>query len=160
MAAYAYRMLIGALATLCCISAGRLDPGQADRLGHLCVVGMVGSIDNDMCGFSSTIGADTALHRIVDACDSLITTAKSHRRTFIVEVMGRNCGYLALMAAIAVGADWVFIPEVPPQCEDWERELCETLENRQRHSKYASPGRACLGPACVSIPHQPLLPPI
>merc|ERR1719272_450342 len=98
---------------------------------------MVGSMDNDMCGFSSTIGADTALHRIVDACDSLITTAKSHRRTFIVEVMGRNCGYLALMAAIAVGADWVFIPEVPPQCEDWERELCETLENRQRHSKYA-----------------------
>lgn len=119
------------------VVAGRLEAELANKLGYLCIVGMVGSIDNDMCGFSSTIGADTALNRICDACDALITTAQSHQRTFIVEVMGRNCGWLALNAAIAVGADWVFIPEVPPVAEDWETELCNTLEARRKHSKYA-----------------------
>ena len=118
------------------VAQGKLDQAVADRHKYLCIIGMVGSIDNDMCGFSNTIGADTALHRIVSACDALITTAQSHQRTFIVEVMGRNCGYLALMAAIAVGADWVFIPERPPDVEDWESVLCRSLEERRKQSNY------------------------
>lgn len=118
------------------VDNGDIDKDLAERHKYMCIVGMVGSIDNDMCGFSNTIGADTALHRIVDACDSLITTAESHQRTFIVEVMGRNCGYLALMAAIAVGADWVFIPERPPDVEDWESSLCEALVERRKQSNY------------------------
>lgn len=68
------------------VEKNMLDQEAADKVQFLCIVGMVGSIDNDMCGFSSTIGFDTALHRIVTACDALITTAKSHQRTFIVEV--------------------------------------------------------------------------
>ena len=58
------------------------------------MVGIVGSIDNDMYGTDMTIGAASALHRIIECIDSLMTTASSHQRTFVVEVMGRNCGYL------------------------------------------------------------------
>ena len=65
---------------------------------------MVGSIDNDMFGTDMTIGADTALHRITEAIDAITSTAASHQRTFVVEVMGRNCGYLALMSGMAAGA--------------------------------------------------------
>lgn len=63
---------------------------------HLAIVGLVGSIDNDMCGTDITIGADTALHRILEAIDSILSTAVSHQRSFVVEVMGRNCGVSTL----------------------------------------------------------------
>lgn len=94
---------------------------------HLAIVGLVGSIDNDMFGTDMTIGADTALHRITEAIDAISSTASSHQRAFVVEVMGRNCGYLALMSAIATGADWFLIPESPPDVEDWEETMCELL---------------------------------
>lgn len=94
---------------------------------HLNLVGLVGSIDNDMFGTDMTIGADTALHRITEAIDAINSTAASHQRTFVIEVMGRNCGYLALMSAIATGANWVFIPESPPESDDWESEMCQAL---------------------------------
>ena len=64
------------------------------------------------------LDADTALHRIVEAMDALRSTGSSHQRTFVVEVMGRHCGYLALMASIATAANWVMIPEQPPP-DDW-----------------------------------------
>eukprot|EP00039_Didymoeca_costata_P010243 m.137576 g.137576 ORF g.137576 m.137576 type:complete len:908 (-) comp14753_c0_seq1:201-2924(-) len=113
------------------VETGRLTQEKADQVPNLNIVGMVGSIDNDLCGFSTTIGADTALRRIVDACDYLITTAESHSRSFVVEVMGRNCGYLALAAAIAVGADWVFVPERPPDMEDWETAMLDSMAKRR-----------------------------
>ncbi len=91
----------------------------ADAHPHLRLVGLVGSIDNDMFGTDMTIGADTALHRITEAIDALHSTASSHQRSFVIEVMGRNCGYLALMAGLATGANWVFIPEHPPETDDW-----------------------------------------
>lgn len=94
--------------------------------GHLGIVGLVGSIDNDMMGTDITIGADTALHRILEAVDAILSTAVSHQRSFVVEVMGRNCGWLALMAGIACGADYVFIPEDPPE-DDWETKIAEVL---------------------------------
>ena len=74
-----------------------------------------------------TIGADSALHRITEAIDAITSTAASHQRTFVVEVMGRNCGYLALMGALAAGADWVLIPESPPDTDDWEESMCRAL---------------------------------
>ena len=92
------------------------------------IAGLVGSIDNDMIGTDMTIGADSALHRIVEAIDAIASTAASHQRSFVVEVMGRHCGYLALMSAIAGGADYVFIPENPPD-PGWEADLCELLKN-------------------------------
>jgi len=95
---------------------------------HLALAALVGSIDNDMSGTDMTIGADTALHRITEAVDAIGSTATSHQRTFVVEVMGRRCGYLAVMGALATGADWVLIPEKPPAEDDWERRMCDRLE--------------------------------
>ncbi|RRR66983.1 MAG: 6-phosphofructokinase, partial [Candidatus Viridilinea halotolerans] len=108
-------------------SAGLLDAATAERYAFLAVVGLVGSIDNDFSGTDMTIGADSALHRITEALDAITATAASHQRTFVVEVMGRNCGYLALMGAISGGADWIFIPEYPPDTDDWQSAMCEAL---------------------------------
>jgi 6-phosphofructokinase 1 len=101
------------------VEAGEIEEALAVRHPHLRLVGIVGSIDNDMFGTDMTIGADTALHRITEAIDAIHSTASSHQRSFVIEVMGRNCGYLALMAGIATGANWIFIPEHPPEADDW-----------------------------------------
>jgi 6-phosphofructokinase 1 len=112
----------------------------ADAKAHpnLFIVGLVGSIDNDMFGTDMTIGADTALHRITEAVDAIGSTASSHQRAFVIEVMGRHCGYLALMSAIATGANWVFIPESPPNIDNWEEAMCRSLkasrDTGRRHS--------------------------
>jgi 6-phosphofructokinase 1 len=82
------------------------------RMG-LPVVGVASTIDNDLYGSDVTIGVDTALNIALEAIDRLKVTASSHHRAFLVEVMGRDCGYLALMAAIAGGAESVLIPEAP-----------------------------------------------
>jgi len=108
------------------VASGEITQEQADRHTHLIIAGVVGSIDNDMVGTDMTVGADTALHRIIEAIDALSSTAASHQRSFVVEVMGRHCGYLALMSAIAGGADYVLIPEFPP-AEGWEDEMCSRL---------------------------------
>ena len=109
------------------VSEGAIKRDVADRNPHLTIAGLVGSIDNDMYGTDITIGADTALHRITEAIDAINSTAASHQRTFVVEVMGRNCGYLALMGALATGADWVLIPERPPDVDNWEDAMCQLL---------------------------------
>jgi len=109
------------------LADGQIDQRTADSHPALMIAGLVGSIDNDMLGTEMTIGADTALHRIVEAIDAISSTAASHQRSFIVEVMGRNCGYLALMSAIAGGADYVFIPENPPD-PGWQQRLCRLLK--------------------------------
>lgn len=88
-------------------------------------VGVASTIDNDLLGSEITIGVDTALNIALEAIDRLKVTASSHRRGFLVEVMGRRCGYLALMAGIAGGAELVVIPEIemtPPQVADALRE--------------------------------------
>jgi 6-phosphofructokinase 1 len=109
------------------VDAGEADPGVAAAHPFLRLVGLVGSIDNDMFGTDMTIGADTALHRITEALDAIHSTASSHQRTFVVEVMGRHCGYLALMASLATGANWVLIPERPPERDDWGALMCSVL---------------------------------
>ena len=111
---------------------GEIPPETVRSAAPLALVGLVGSIDNDMAGTDMTIGADTALHRIVEAVDALVSTAASHQRTFVVEVMGRNCGYLALMSALATGAGWVLIPEAPPEGDDWEEKMCAVLAEGRR----------------------------
>lgn len=98
----------------------------------LSVAGLVGSIDNDVCNTDITIGADTALHRIVNAVDAITDTAASHQRTFVIEVMGRKCGYLALMSGLATAADWVLIPESPPNLEEWEAKMCDVLNQGRK----------------------------
>ena len=75
------------------VDSGQVTKKAAGRSKSLPVVGIIGSIDNDMFGSDITTGADTALHRIIDATDAISSTAASHQRSFVVEVMGRNCGY-------------------------------------------------------------------
>ncbi|KAL3887669.1 hypothetical protein ACJMK2_000235 [Sinanodonta woodiana] len=108
------------------IKQGKITEEMKEQHCHLNIAGMVGSIDNDFCGTDMTIGTDTALHRIIEAVDAISTTASSHQRAFVLEVMGRHCGYLALVAALATEADWVFIPEWPPEY-GWEDTLCNKL---------------------------------
>lgn len=108
------------------VADGSLDRETAAAHPRLSIAGVVGSIDNDMVGTDMTIGADSALHRIIEAVDAISSTAASHQRTFVVEVMGRRCGYLALTAAIAGGCDFALIPEAPPEV-GWQDEMCESL---------------------------------
>ena len=87
------------------------------------VVGVASTIDNDLYGADITIGVDTALNVSLEAIDRLKVTATSHHRAFLVEVMGHECGYLALMAAIAGGAEVVIIPELKTDPEAVAKEL-------------------------------------
>ena len=109
------------------METGRITPEVAAAHSQLMIAGLVGSIDNDLVGTDMTIGADSALHRIMEAIDSLSSTAASHQRTFVIEVMGRHCGYLALMSAVAGGCDYVFVPELPP-ADGWEEDMCNKLQ--------------------------------
>jgi len=109
------------------LEKGEITQNMATKHAFLSIVGLVGSIDNDFSGTDMTIGTDTALQRITTALDQIGSTASSHQRTFVVEVMGRNCGYLALMSCLAGTAHWVFLPESPPETDDWESMMCEVL---------------------------------
>ena len=91
------------------------------------VVGVPKTIDNDLAGTDVTIGFDTAVQVCTEAIDRLHTTAESHDRVMVVEVMGRNTGWIALAAGISGGADVILLPEAPMPIE----EVCDRL--RQRH---------------------------
>ena len=82
------------------LNQGRITVEEGNTYGHLKIVGLVGSIDNDMSMTDMTIGAPTALHRICESIDNINSTAYSHSRAFVLEVMGRHCGWLALMAGL------------------------------------------------------------
>lgn len=98
------------------------------------IVGLPATIDNDLHGTDVTIGYDTALNTIMDAMDKIRDTATSHERLFFVEVMGRNCGYLALNSAIASGAEAAIIPEISMEKD----QLAELIEQGFRKSKNSS----------------------
>ncbi|HHC07287.1 MAG TPA: ATP-dependent 6-phosphofructokinase [Actinobacteria bacterium] len=98
--------------------------------GDVPVVGIPATIDNDVGGSTDAIGVDTALNTIIDACDRLSDTARSHHRAFIVEVMGRRSGYLAMASAVAAVADAVLLPEQPAP----EDQVVEELERVLRWS--------------------------
>jgi len=95
------------------------------------VVGIPASIDNDIWGTNMSIGVDTALNTIMDAVDRLRDTASSHNRAFLIETMGRGCGYLAVMAGIICGAEMVLIPEVETKVE----EVIAAVEDAYRRGK-------------------------
>ncbi len=97
-------------------------------------VGIASTIDNDLYGSEMTIGVDTALNIALEAIDRLKITASSHQRAFLVEVMGRNCGYLALMSAIAGGAEAVVIPERETQPEELAQTLFRAYEKGKQHA--------------------------
>jgi 6-phosphofructokinase 1 len=82
------------------------------------VVGVPASIDNDIWGTDMSIGVDTAVNTIMEAVDKLRDTASSHERAFLVETMGRNCGYLAISAGVVSGAEMIVIPELETELEE------------------------------------------
>jgi 6-phosphofructokinase 1 len=94
-------------------------------------VGVPGTIDNDICGTDMSIGVDTALNTVLDAIDKIRDTASSHQRAFLIEVMGRDCGYLALMSGIAGGAEMILIPEFEITLE----EVADALKNAYLRGK-------------------------
>jgi 6-phosphofructokinase 1 len=98
------------------------------------VVGVASTIDNDLYGSEITIGVDTALNIALEAIDRLKITASSHQRAFLLEVMGRDCGYLALMASIAGGAEMVVIPEVETTPETVAKGIQEAYEKGKAHA--------------------------
>ena len=98
------------------------------------VVGVASTIDNDLVGSDITIGVDTALNIALEAIDRLKVTASSHQRAFIVEVMGRNCGYIALMSGIAGGAEAITLPEDKTDPELLAKELRKAYEQGKAHA--------------------------
>ncbi len=113
---------------------GSLTGAHLLAQGHPCqVVGLPASIDNDIGHCGLAIGVDTAVNTIVEACDRISDTARAHRRAFIVEVMGRQCGFLAMRAGIAAEADAILYSERQPSEDDLVAKLRDVL-------------RRCLGP--------------
>lgn len=93
------------------------------------IVGIPKTMDNDVPGTDHTIGFDTAVNTVMDACDKLHSTAEAHHRAMIVEVMGRDAGWVAGIGGLAGGADVILVPEVPFTID----EVCETV--RRRHAR-------------------------
>lgn len=98
------------------------------------IIGLPGTIDNDLTGTDFTIGYDTALNTIMEAVDKIRDTASSHERLFFIEVMGRECGFLALNGAIASGAEAAIIPEISKK----DDQLAKLIDNGFRKSKNSS----------------------
>jgi 6-phosphofructokinase 1 len=98
------------------------------------VVGAPGSIDNDIAGTDMSIGVDTALNTILRTLDALRDTASSHERAFLLEVMGRNCGYLAAVGGILGGAEMICIPEVPFELETVAEVVSDSYVHGKNHA--------------------------
>lgn len=98
------------------------------------VVGVASTIDNDLAGSEITIGVDTALNIALESIDRLKVTASSHSRAFLIEVMGRKCGYLALMAGIAGGAESIVIPEFETKPEEVAEHIRLAYERGKPHA--------------------------
>ena len=98
------------------------------------IVGLPGTIDNDVWGTDYTIGADTAANTIVDAINKLRDTASAHRRIILIEVMGRKSGWLAMMSGIAGGAEYVLVPEVKFDLDQICEEIKKSYEEGKRYS--------------------------
>ncbi len=106
---------------------------ELNRMGFP-VVGVASTIDNDLYGSDITIGVDTALNIALESIDRLKVTASSHQRAFLVEVMGRKCGYLALMAGIAGGAESIVVPEFPVDPEKVGADIRHAYERGKAHA--------------------------
>lgn len=120
---------------------GALNLAKPEEIGSgrpLAIAGIPASIDNDLGYTGLSIGVDTAMNTIVEACDKIADTATAHDRTFIIEVMGRDCGYLAMTSAIAVGADLALFPEANKPEEKIIDQIVETvlaIRKRQRRAR-------------------------
>ncbi|PID71160.1 MAG: 6-phosphofructokinase [Flavobacteriales bacterium] len=133
--AYENLMKLGIDALVLIGGDGTFSGGVALSNEHdIPIVGIPGTIDNDIAGTSSTIGYDTALNTVVECIDKIIDTASSHNRLFFVEVMGRDAGFIALNAGVGAGAEEILIPEENLGVD----RLIETLRKGKRSGKFSS----------------------
>lgn len=125
----------------------------AQRISEECTeiktIGIPGTIDNDISGTDFTIGFDTALNTIIDSVDRIRDTASSHARTFIIEVMGRDCGDLALWSGLAVGAETIIIPEVQVDIKDIAEKIQQGIDRGKKHSIIIVAEGCMSGEACA-----------
>lgn len=112
---------------------GSLSGAKALADQGVSVVGIPASIDNDIYGTDMCIGVDTAMNTIVEAIDRLRDTASSHSRAFLVETMGRNCGYLAVLAGITAGAEMVLVPEIAVNVDELIKAVGEAYQRGKTH---------------------------
>jgi len=96
------------------------------------VIGIPGTIDNDLVGSDETIGYDTALNTAMEAIDKIRDTADAHERLFIVEVMGRDAGFIALETGLATGAELILLPEALQDIDEIKRSLNEVMQHKKR----------------------------
>ncbi|MEB1807238.1 MAG: 6-phosphofructokinase [Bacillaceae bacterium] len=108
----------------------------ADKLVEhgIATIGVPGTIDNDIPGTDFTIGFDTALNTIIQAIDKIRDTASSHERTFLIEVMGRHAGDLALWSSLAAGAETILLPEIPYNIDEVIKRLERGSKREKKHS--------------------------
>lgn len=113
---------------------GSFRGAEALAFAGIPTIGVPGTIDNDLGGTDTTIGFDTALNTICDAVGKVRDTASSHERTFVIEVMGRQCGMLALYSGLACGADCILIPERPWTVESVCDSIASGMARGKKHS--------------------------
>lgn len=104
-----------------------------DELYDLNVVGIPGTIDNDISRTDFTLGSDSAITRVIEVAEKLNTTMRSHRRIFVLECMGRDCGWITLMAGVACDADYVIIPEDPK--DEWQNDMLKSVKTAYYNHK-------------------------
>lgn len=108
---------------------------QFDKYQHLNICGVVCSIENDVSYTDATVGAYSSLDRVCQVIDYIEATANSHSRAFVVEVMGKSCGWLALMAGISTSADYILIPEKPSSSREWQDQMCDIVSKHRARGK-------------------------
>ncbi|WP_433978022.1 6-phosphofructokinase [Staphylococcus pseudintermedius] len=113
-------------------------------------IGIPGTIDNDINGTDFTIGFDTALNTIIESVDKIRDTASSHARTFIIEVMGRDCGDLALWSGLAVGAETIILPETETDIKDIAEKIQHGIDRGKKHSIIIVAEGCMTGDMCAS----------
>lgn len=124
---------------------GSLAGAEALHKRGVQVVGIAGTIDNDVHGVEIALGVDTALNVALESIDRLRATASSHRRAMLLEVMGRHCGYLALAAGVAGGAEVIVIPEVDVGPDEVTAEIRRTFDRGKTHAiVVVSEGARCV----------------
>lgn len=112
---------------------GSLHGAQALHAAGVPCIGIPGSIDNDISCTEYAIGVDTATNTILEAIDKIKDTASAHQRAFVIEVMGRRCGYLALAAGVAGGAEMIIVPEKPISVDDIRAEMVQARDRAKPH---------------------------
>lgn len=131
---------------------GSLRAALALHRAGVSVVGIPASIDNDIAGIDAAIGFDTAVNTVVEAMDRLRDTASAHERVFVLEVMGRDSGAIALAAGLAGGAEAILIPEVPADFDQIAQRLKRSRARGKRHSLVVvAEGAGGAGPVATAL---------